>query len=605
MVSQITLGNAFQSGGKTVVGGGQTGFDTESLIKALTDAKALPATTLTAKNKTISTQQDAYAKLKTLLSTFQSSVDSLRNPPGVNNAAKNVFQYRTSSIVSSDGSDASNYIGISVQPGAQTQSFTIDKITQLAQQTKQQSNTISVADTTTASVVSAAGTDDDGVFSAGTFTLKANDGGADVSITLNEGDTLQTVANRFNQNSSRTGIQVGIIQLGTGSYKLTFTGTNTGLANGFDVGSATTVTGDTGGVLNKMSFATQQSAQNAKLTIDGIDLERANNAIDDIYSGVTFTLKQKTVPATTTFTASVIPDTSIVSNAITAFADAYNNFKLFASTQSQRNADGTPADTAVLANDATLRNMMDLVNQEATRVIGGITGDNPKQLQDVGITFDNFAGDDKNPATRNILTVDTDKLKSALTANFKGVESFFQFGLTTDNPALAVFERTKNIEVTSLSIAIDTPINSYKATYTDASGSTVTVDLDATALEGGSGYSLKGKAGTALEGLTLLYASTANATINATITEGMGDRLYNTLNSFLDTTNGTLTQATKALTDQTTRNNDEITRINDQVATYRDQITQKYADLEAALSKANSLLSLLQAQSDARNSSGN
>ncbi|MFM9891147.1 MAG: flagellar filament capping protein FliD [Rickettsiales bacterium] len=603
MVTSIQIGNAFQQNGRTIIGGSQSGLDIKSLVDALATAKAQPATVLTTKNTPLAGQQKAYADLKTVLTQFQSASDTLRNPPGVGNESRNVFQYRTANISTNDGSSASNYLTATVQPGAQIQSFSVDKITQLAQVSKQQTGNFALADSTTAPAVAASSTP--GQFTAGTFTLKAIDGGADVSITLNAGDSLQTVANDFNLVQSRTGIQATIIQVSTGNYRIIFTGTTTGAANGFDLASAATVTSDPSGVLSNVTsavgFGTTQSAQDALLTVNGIDLQRSSNAIDDIFTGVTLNLRQSTLVSNTALTVDVKPDATIASNAISQFVDAYNNFKLFASTQQQRNTDGTPNEKALLVNDQTLRSIISDVNAQVTSVISGIVGSNPSRLEDVGVSFTDFAGDDKNPATKNVLNVDTDKLNSALSTNFNGVANLFQYNLTSNNASLGVYARTKNSDVSAVQITITRGTNTYQATYTDPSLGSVTVNLTATAIGTAGALSLVGPAGSALDGLTLVYGSAGDATINATITQGFGDKIYNTINAAIDSTIGSLTLASQAVVDQQSRNTDEITKINDFVAKYRDQITQKYANLEAALTKSNQLLQLLQAQQDARN----
>lgn len=597
MPTQITLGNAYQSNGRTVIGGSQSGFDIKSLVDSLATAKAQPATILTDKNKKLDSQISAFGTLKTLLSSFQSAADTLRNQPGVNNASKTVFQYRTTSLSTSDGSAAANYASVAAEPGAQIQSFSIDKITQLARETKQQTNTINVADSTTASAVSA--TPGAGQLGAGTITLKATDGGANVAITLNAGDSLQTVANDFNQVSNRTGIQANIIQVGTGAYKLTFTGTKTGAANGFDLTNPATVISDPSGALANLTISTPQTAQDSKFTIDGVDIQRSTNSVSDVFNGVTITLQQSTLATGTVVKANIVPDTSIASTAINSFVDAYNNFKLFVSNQSQRNDDGSPKDTSVLINDVTLRALVDEVNTQLTTAISGITGSDPTRLEDIGVSFSDFAGDDKNPATKNILTVNTDKLNSALSTNFNGVANLFEYNLTADNAALSTYSVAKNLSVSSFQVVIN---RSGAGTYQAIVGGN-TINLTATPIGSSGSLNLTGPAGSVLEGLQLLYSSPTDATINVTIAQGFGDRLYNTLNNAIDATKGTITQAVKAISDQESRNKDEIAKINDNVASYRDQITQKYAELESALTKANSLLQLLQAQSDARNNS--
>lgn len=603
MVTSIQLGTAFQQNGRTIIGGSQSGLNIESLVNALATARAQPATVLTTRNTALAGQQQAYADLRQVLTQFQSASDTLRNQPGVGNASQNVFQYRTASLSTNNGTTANNFLDVSVEPGAQIQSFNVDRITQLAQATKQQSGNFALADSTTASAVAASSTP--GLFTAGTFTLRAIDGGADVAITLNAGDSLQSVVNNFNQSQSRTGIQASIIQVSTGNFRVIFTGTSTGADNGFDLASATTVTSDPSGVFanitSAVGFGTTQAAQNAQLTVNGIDIERSNNAIDDIFTGVTLNLRQSTLISNTALTVGVQPDTTIAANAISQFVDAYNNFRLFASTQQQRNEDGTPAEASVLFNDPTLRDIISNVNAQVTSVINGITGNNPSRLEDVGLSFGDFAGDDTNPETRNILNINTDRLNSALSTNFNGVARLFEFNLVSDNASLAVFSRTRNTDVSALQISINHGTNTYQATYTDATAGTVTVNLNATSIGTSGALSLEGPAGSALEGLTLIYSSTADATINATITQGFGDRIFNTINAAIDDATGSLTLASQAVVDQQSRNTDEINRINETVAQYRDQITQRYANLEAALTRSNQLLQLLQAQADARN----
>ena len=599
MVTQITLGNAFDQNGRIIVGGGQSGFDTKSLVDSLATAKRQPAVTLEKTNKTIDSQLTAFSSLKTSLSTLKTAVDTLRNPPGVSNSSQNVFSYRTATSTSNTSVAASNYVNVSVQPGANSQNITIDEIHQLAQQTKQQSGVFTLADTTTASAVASSATS--GMFTAGTFALKALDGGANKSITLTAGDSLQSVVNKFNGVSANTGIQANIVNVGDGTYKIIFSGTKTGATNGFDLTSATTVPSGASALAKIGLAAPSQLAQDAQFTVDGVAVERSTNAVSDLISGVTFNLSQAT-PALTKISTSITPDVSIVKNAITSFADAYNQFRLFNATQTKLNSDGTPADKAVLAQDSTLRSVSAQITSEITRLVSGIAGSNPKGLADIGITLSDFAGDSTNPATSNIMNVDTDALTSALSTNFSGVQTVFQYNLTSDNSALSTFARTNSLGISSFSLAIDRTAGTYVATYTDTSGATKTTNLDGTTIAATGGLTLTGQKDTVLEGLQLIFASTATnpPAINVTITQGIGDRLFNALDAFVNTKDGTVTNAVKALTDKEATNKTNIDKIDAQIVTYRDQITNTYAQLEAALSKANNLLQLLDSQQKAR-----
>lgn len=607
MVTQISLGTITQSNGKTVLSGAQSGLDTKTLIEDLTAVRRQPAVDLETRNETLDTQLSAYASLRSLLATFKSATDVLRNPPGVQNASQNIFEYRTATLASNTTVSASNYLSVTVEPGTVIQDFTINEIGQLAQEAKQYTGDFSLTSTTVDSVVTATGVHTAGLFSAGTITLEGIDGAADTDITLEEGDTLQEVVNKFNAVKSFTGVAATIVKVADGdpndTYKINFTGTKTGEDYDFDLSDAPgtgKVVADADGVLSTLVFTTTQSAQNAEMTIDGVAIERATNSVDDLIDGITFNLLQVT-PALTTLTVGIEPDTDIVQNAILAFADAYNAFKLFASVQQQRNADGTPTEDAVLANDPTLRSVISLINTEVNNIVAGIADGDPDTLADIGITFEDFAGDEENPETKNIMVVNTEELLSALQADYDGVRGVFEYQMTADDENLSTFARTNALGVSEIVLTIDRNTETYEATYDDPdTGDPVTVDLDITELS--TGVTLAGPSGSALEGLELIFISDATtiATINVTITQGIGDRLFNTLESMLDETEGTLTNAEAAIEDQQAFNEEEIERIDVQVALYREQLTQKYALLEAALTKANQLLQLLTAQSNAQ-----
>lgn len=604
MVTQITLGTFGTQNGKNVLTGGASQIDTKTLVEALVAARRQPAVRLETVDKALDKQTEALNQLKTLFTKLQTAADTLRNPPGVGVDAKNIFQYRTVSLSSATGASASNYVDVTVTPGAAAQSYTIDSITTIAKQTKQQSGDILIADATTASAVTAA---TPGLFQPGTVNIRAVDGTVGgIPITLNAGDSLSAVASKFNEVSSRTGIQATVLTVAPGTYKLLFSATKTGTTYGFDLNATAPAPGagiesDPSGVFAQFgAISTPQSAANASFSINGVPLTRESNSISDVIDKVTFTLKQPSAAAGI-ITADVIPDTTLASNAVTAFADAYNDFRLFASNQSQMGDDGKPKETSVLYNDPIFRNMIDGVSTEITRVVAGITGSNPSILADIGVTIDNFAGDDENPATKNILTVDPDALKSALLSNFDGVRKVFEYTQTSSDVNFATFKRSNNLNnITGFQLVIDRTAGTYKATYTDPVAGLTTVDLTGNAISGG-GVGLKGQSGTIFEGSEFVYAGTGDATIDVTITQGFGDRFYNLMDTYLDSSTGVLTQEITGIADSKKRNTDEIKSIDEKLTSYREQLIAQYAKLESAISSANQILQLLDAQANARN----
>jgi flagellar hook-associated protein 2 len=593
MVTQITLGNITTQNGRNVVGGSQSGLDTDSIINSLVDAKRLPAVTLETKNETLDTKKAALTDLKTLLTRFRTAADTLRNPPGVANASANIFQYRTATL--SSVLSTSNYLGVAVQPGVNTQSFTVNKIEQLAKETKQSTNIFTVADTSSALVV-ASGTATAGQMQAGTFELRTLNGGSPVSITLDEGDSLQDVVDKFNALKSSTGIQASVVKISSGTttsnYKLVLTGTQTGASGGFDLAAATTVTSDPDGVLVNLTFDTSQTAQNAIFQLDGVDVERESNTVSDLVTGVTFTLRQP-YSDVTPVTVTVEPDTEMVSNAINQLADIYNELRVFAAQQSQVGDDGLPLEDSVLSNDATMRSIVNSITNEMTAIVNGLSNNGARSLSEIGVSFQDFEGDDSTPRTRNIIVIDADKLSTALSENFDNVRSIFEFSMTSSSSDLAIYRRSNSSTITSFTLNADVTNNSYTATY--AGGS---VTFEASTISGGS-LLLKGPAGTPFEGLEFIFAGSSDTSINVTLSYGIGDRVYNSLNSTL-ATGGSMETALTQIDDQKTRNTTEITKIDDYLVTYRDQLLNTYSQLEAALTRANQLLSLLDAQANAR-----
>jgi flagellar hook-associated protein 2 len=603
---QIQLGNLFQQNGRTVIGGSQSAFDVESIVKSLVEAKRLPAVRLETKNETIGKEKEALTELRSILSRFKSAADVLRNPPGVGNASQNIFQYRTATLSSSSGVTANNYMTATVQPGAAAQSFTIDSVGQLALETKQQSNLFTIPSATSSSVVNAAGSPAAGFFTEGDVQIRRLDGGSTI-LSLEAGDSLQTVANKFNELKSATGIQATVLKVADGTpnntYTLVFTATKTGLNAAFDlesVGPGMTVTDDTDGVFAQMTFNTTQTAQNAEVTIDGVLLQRQTNAINDAIDGITLTLRQPTPPATA-LTLNIDPDTDIVVDAITQMADVFNELRIFNAKQSEVGTDGFPKDTAVLNNNSALRSILSRVNAEVTSIVNGITGGNPSQLADIGIKFQDYEGDAENPFTRNIMVLDSEKLQSALASNFEGVQSMFEFQMNSQNVNLAIFRRTNSLAVTGITLNIDRINDVYQATYNDPLLGPTTIDMDFELMTSTGGVLLKGQAGSVLDGLQMIFSTGGDATFDVSFTQGIGDRVFNELETILTDNDGLLTNEETRLDELVENNEEEIMRIDDYIAKYRDDLLIQYSRLEEALSKANNLLQLLDAQANARN----
>lgn len=356
------------------------------------------------------------------------------------------------------------------------------------------------------------------------------------------------------------------------------------------------------GIFN-VGFAVVEDAVNANMTIDGTTIERQNNSFDDVINGLSFTLLEETATGED-LNVKIDPDTDIVKSAITNLVDSYNEFRIFVARQNETGDDGTPLETAVLSSSSTLRSVTARVNSEVAAVIDGLTSGDPDRLADIGITFNDFPGDSETPFVRNVLNIDEATLDSALASDYQAVRRIFEFDFTSDDPDLTVFSRSNALGTTEIDINIDQTNGIYQATYDNGSGP-VTVDLDGEALTGGSsGVILTGQTGTVLEGLTLLYANTSDTTVNLNMTQGIGDRLYNSIDDILDEDEGALTLELENLSDANDRLQTEIDRIDERIISYRDQLLKQFSALEQAISQADVLLQSLSAQANARLAAG-
>lgn len=588
MVTSVTLGSFYQSNGKTVLGGsGGSGLDTESLIKSLTEAKALDGQL--AQNKITSNGKisSALTTMQTLIDTFSISADALRNPPGVGNAADNAFKYTSAQVTSDGATPGNNYLTVTTTPGATLQSYSITEVSSLASAARQSSGIFTVSGSDQKVVPPASGSVG---FAAGTITIRGQD------IQIDASDSLDSIAAKFNAVSDTSKVSATVIKIAEGQFQLSFVATETGSDNGFDL---TTVTGYST-VLSGLGLSAAVEGTDAEFKINGVDVTRSKNTIDDLISGVTFNLLQKTNGAE--LTVKVQPDITTTQNTIINFVNAYNAIKTFAAEQTKKNSDGSYAETAVLANNTTFLSVMNSLTSQISSKVSGLASMN--SLADLGITFTNKAATDTMPAVDNVLTVNDAQLTSALTSNFAGVSKLFGVSVTSPNPNIKLFSSTNALAVSNFTLNINPPGDGseFEVSVSYTGGTTT---MTPTALRDASGkitgYTLTGKSGTVLEGLVLIYASTTSGSVNVTATQGIAATTYNTSFNAIKPGSGLIDVALTGLKNQETQLNKDVERVNAQVADYREQLLKKFGALEAAISRTNTLLQSLSAQADARN----
>lgn len=129
-MAEISLGSFSQQNGRTAATSGlASGLDSGALIDGILSARQLSIDT---KVDTISVNENkitAIGQLQVLLERFKTSMDFLRNPPGVGNQNNDYFKHTTTSSLSSTAVAASTYIDVQSTAGAILNNYSIANIT--------------------------------------------------------------------------------------------------------------------------------------------------------------------------------------------------------------------------------------------------------------------------------------------------------------------------------------------------------------------------------------------------------------------------------------------------------------------------------------------
>ncbi|MBL8694560.1 MAG: flagellar filament capping protein FliD [Planctomycetes bacterium] len=266
-----------------------SGIDTEAIIAALTKLERRPVDLAIAK-------KEKAQKTSNLIGQLISKVKSLREQVAALGSIQSSKAFATSS---SDTTKITASASSSAVAGAHTL-----EVTQLAT-----SHSIRAGGTATITDATAA-------FATGAGTIQVTyDGTSGSAITL-DGKSLNDVVVEI--NSQDLGVTASAVNVGTTAapdYQLVLTGNKTGASKTI----STTVTGT-----GLAAFTTVSAAKNSIFKVDGLDLSRESNTINDAITGLTFNLLAPTAggsPVSVTVSA----DTLGVKKKLTAIVDAYND----------------------------------------------------------------------------------------------------------------------------------------------------------------------------------------------------------------------------------------------------------------------------------------
>lgn len=413
------------SGGIHFTGLG-SGTDFDEMISKLVDVESNKKTRLELWKKSWEDKITAFQELNSAMLDLSTTLKGMNSP--------STFVVKTSE--SSNESAISAVADASAQPATHSVS-----VTQLAQNNVIYSNA-TVADPANGDLTGGA---------AKVFSYTYN--GQTVNLNVASGTTLQGLANVINNTSGNPGVRAEVLKIADGDYRLKLVGMDLGANYGITINAATTLAGYGSG-----TYATAQTNQNAKFSVDGIALERASNTVDDAVTGLTINLKASLSTATIT----VATDTEAVKENIRKFVDQVNTVRTLISEMTKFNESENKGSilTGNYGVQLISQNLKDAVAEKAV----GFDYDEDiyTSLSQIGIT----TNADTGSVNRGLLVIDEEKLDEALTTNFQAVADLFAADHegSTDSPDFSYSNLIKGT----------TQPGSYKVAYTVGAGPSVT-----------------------------------------------------------------------------------------------------------------------------------
>ncbi len=575
MSNNIQFGN-FQLDGYTVrLFGTSSKLDTDQLIQGLVEAKRIPAVRFENRISRNEARIAALEEMRGLLQDLRAAVAGLRNPPGYFGVEDNLFENKDVFFSSNTTTAPTDLLAISAANRAQPQSFDL-VVERVAKAHKLSSDGVQAPDQLLRDAFNG-GTDFSGTFALGLA------GGSTAQVTVDGTMTIYDLRDAINAVTDVSGVRASVLKVSDTDYRLVLSAEETGKAITFSQVSGDPVTDIVGFTTSGGAIKNElQAAETALIQLDGVQIERTSNVIDDVLEGVTFNLFQ--ADPNTTVSVSIERSAAAAKQAIVSFVEAYNAFRDFVDVQRRIDEQGQVAEEAVLFGERVLREVTSAVSSIVTGSVDGLAASAPKSLAEIGITMND----------QNRLVIDETRLDTALVQDFDGVRRIFEFAFDADSPDLTPYTRTNALQDRTFTVEI---------VDSDGDGVIESATLDGIAADV-SGGTITGAAGTPYEGLVMIWTGQGNATINVSITQGLADRLYNALEGALDELDGSVSGRIEELEEEIERYREEIQDIETRVETFRQSLIRKFAALEEQMALLDGMLSQVRSMADAMFGSG-
>ncbi len=448
-------------------------LDVNGIVSQLMTIEQRPRLLLDAKEASFQAQLSGYGQLRGALSALESAVRGLADPGR--------FEGRSASV----GDSA--VVSASAGAAAANATYSV-AVTQLAQQ---QSLTTGGQASLSAPVGSGAatqltfefgtisgGTLDAGIYTGASFTQ--NGSIATRTVTIDAGNnSLQGIQDAI--NAANVGIAASILNVGGPTpYRLVLQSTAGGGAGSLRVG----VSGD-GALASLLAYdpaGTQNltqtvAAQDATLSVNGLDVTSGSNTLSDVVQGVTLSLAKV---GTTTVT--IGRDAAGAQLAAQGFVKAYNDLNTLLHELTRFDAENGAS--GALVGDGAARTIQSQLRNALSSALAGAGGNTLRVLSQVGMSFQKDGS----------LALDGGKLSQALAADPAGVARLFASGGAASDSLIKVLGTSAAtvpgnyaVEITQLAtrgelvgssaaaLTITAGVNDVLSVTVDGSSATVTL----------------------------------------------------------------------------------------------------------------------------------
>jgi len=273
----------------------------------------------------------------------------------------------------------------------------------------------------------------------------ANSAAGSATIKITDGETYAQLATAINQAKDSSGNSLGLTATAT-----TDSSGNTNLSVVSTDGTTAFTISEPSSTSGSLGFTQSVAAADASLTVDGIPIDSASNKVTGAISGVTLTLLGAS--SSTAVNLTVASDASAASTALNQFVTDYNTAIGLLTTQYTVSG----GSEGVLASDPTIRALQSTLQSALGYSYTPTSGTTTvSSLYSLGITVGNDG----------TLTVDSNKLNSALTNSASDVQNFFQGEAL--NGFAASFHSSMNTYTNAANGAFKVDLSSISTEYSD------------------------------------------------------------------------------------------------------------------------------------------